>query len=179
MGFGEPVVSYLPSDLFSTFFFGYGNQSGDDSISPGGFGFNGSVSPSASSFFNGGVFISLARAYDQTTLSRSVGLMSGFTNSTPYYCNPWAGGSPGYTSPISGGIDLTTADLTEYDGSFYYRRARFPILTCWNTPDFATLDGVVQTGLSNFPDILPVRGWTFASDGGLLFPVGDWDTVWT
>jgi hypothetical protein len=179
-GFGE-FQSYKAADAYNTFIFGAANTDGSDNLGASSPAYNNPSSGStqgASGFFNS--FFAVARAANQTTLSYIEGLMSGFLNGSPKQ-SAYLSSAPaaGTASPISGGIELTTVDIVELTpaGSSYYRRGRLPFLCAWTPPDFENNDGTLYTNITNFGDLVLVRGYASDPTDGLIFPVGDWDTV--
>lgn len=178
MGFGE-FQSYLPSDVYNSFIFGFCNTSSNDTISMSSQAPKLRASQSgqgSGSYYDPG--IALARAYNQTTESFLVGLGGGFSGTSLTENSTYAIPSVGTSSPISGGIELAAVDLIENtSGSYYYRRGRMPFMQTWNPPDFESNAGTVYRNVTNFGDIVLIRGWYAYPAKGLIFPVGDWDTT--
>lgn len=179
-GFGE-FQSYRSADAFNTFIMGAGNAAGDDSINPQAAPYPQYVSPNsqgALAYYT--TMLCFARAANQTTVSYTGGYFSGFVNNTMSFGNNAGAVIAGTSSPITNGIELSFLDVVETTAAgsnIYNRRGRLPILCPWQYPDFPNNDGVIYTGLVNFPDILVIRGWLTDANSGLIFPVGDWDTV--
>lgn len=181
--FGE-AVSLKPADLYHTMIGGYANVDGSDTPSVPQFPLTQYTPPSQGStaFFNDRA-VACARKSDQTTASWISTLASGFFGTSGFNTSaaislPPAGGT---SSTITGVIELDVSYVIEYSasaGGAGYRRGVLPgIVSFWNSPDYLNNDGVVYTGLANFPDVLLIRGLMFDQIGGLGFWVGDWDTV--
>lgn len=174
-GFGE-FQSYKAADAYNTFFFGAANTDGTDSLSCSSFIFNADVpSTGTLQFFNS--YCAVARCQDQTTLALCAGIMTGWLNTSPEASNYCGSTSAGNSSPISGGIEMTPIEIIENVGTAYWRRGRLPCFATWSPADFTNNDSAIYTGVTNFPELLAVRGFTSNPASGLIFPVNDWDTV--
>lgn len=181
-GFGE-FQSFRPADAYNTFIMGCANTDGTDTLNPSAVpapygGFIGPNSQGASAYYQQG--LCFARAANQVTANYIGGYFSGFVNNTMSFGNNAGAVVAGTGSPISGGIELSFMDVVETTAAgsgIYNRRGRLPVFCPWQYPDFPNNDGTMYTGLVNFPDIVLIRGWNTDANSGMIFPVGDWDTV--
>jgi hypothetical protein len=180
-GFGE-AISYKPADAFHTFILGYANAVGDDTVnSPQGmyFGTAQAASQAAGSYYS--YNLAFNRSADQSTLSKISGLSVGggqSASSSNLQTLNNAPGARGTASPITGGIELLPIEIIENISSSYYRRGRMPgLLGAWGYPDFENNDNVSYSGLTNFSDVVIFRGQSTDNTDGMIFAVGDWDTI--
>lgn len=178
-GFGE-FQSYKPADAYNSFIMGHCNLDGSDTLAIS----SNAPNVSLTSITNQGTDayysspLAVARAHGQVTQSYMCGLYPGFNNQNVVAANILGGVPPaGTSSPISAGIELCLLDITEFNGTYQYRRGRLPMLMPWTPPDFENNDFRVHSGITNFGDLLTVRGQYANPLYGLIFPVGDWDTV--
>jgi hypothetical protein len=181
MGFGE-AISYKPSDAFHSFLMGYANAAGDDTVgSPQGmyFGTAQASNQGAGAYYN--YPLAFNRSADQVTLSKLSGLSLGggsSASSSNLHVLNTSPGVRGNASPISGGIEVLPIEITENISSSYYRRGRLPgVLGAWGYPDFENNDNVSYSGLTNFSDVVIFRGQSTDNTDGMIFAVGDWDTI--
>ncbi len=177
--FGESAFSYKGGDVQDTILYGYVNTDGSDTISscPTFGATRSNSSQGASAFYSAPC--ALARAQDQSTASYLCGILNYFGSSSPWQ-SEWISSAPsaGAGSTIAGLTELGFADVVEMIGSTNNRRCRFPILCTWTPPDFVNNDGVLHTGIANFPDgVVTFRGDYQSSAGGMTLPLGDLDTV--
>lgn len=181
-GFGE-FQSFRSVDAYNTFIMGCANSDGTDVLNPSAVVgiYGGYINPNSQgtdAYYTTG--LAFARAANQTTLSYIGGYFSGFVNNTQSASSNAGAVVAGTGSPITGGIELSFMDVVETTtagSGIYNRRGRLPVFCPWQYPDFPNNDGATYTGLVNFPDILLVRGWHTDANSGLIFPIGDWDTV--
>lgn len=182
VGFGDLPISNKPSDAYHSFIMGAANNAGDDSLSPlatpllsspaygGGQG--------ADAYYSTG--LAIARQQNQVTDSLIASLQAGFGNMSYAYNAQNIGSVPaaGTSSPISGGIELGYVDVLEIVSGTYWRRGRFPMLVSWSPPDFQNNDKAVYSNVGDFGDVVIFKGdLPQGAAGGLIFPLGDIDSV--
>lgn len=181
VGFGDLPISFLPADAYHCFIMGAANSIGDDTLSPlptPNLNATQQSGQSTDTYYTPG--IALARQRNQSTDSLIAGLLGGFGQGYPYQ-GGFVGTAPaaGTSSPISGGIELAFTDVTEVQGTAYWRRGRFLCLQTWNPPDFANNEKTVYSSVGDFGDIVLFRGdINLGGTGGVVLPLGDLDTVY-
>jgi hypothetical protein len=178
--FGE-ALSYKPSDAFHTFIAGYANSAGDDTLSAQGMylGTSQASQQGAGAYYSYGMAFN--RSADQVALSKISGMSvggGGSASSTNLHQLNNSPGTRGTSSPITGGIELMPIEIIENISSSYYRRGRMPgVLGAWGYPDFENNDNTMYTNITNFGDVVIFRGQATDNTDGMIFSVGDWDTV--